>query len=155
MLYAVVSALYFAVASPIFRLVEPAPGFPEAAWYALEHAVAPIVIGVASGVSASKNLIGRAARLAGLPLAHQIPTVWDLAFATLRRQSYVVVTLTDGSQVYGYFGPNSFASSTDHDRDLLIEQVWEIDAAGNWSKSATGRSILLSGRDVRSIEFLE
>lgn len=50
------------------------------------------------------------------------PTAWDALFS-LRPESWIIVTLKDGTKVKGWFGVDSHASSDDGQRDLFISHV--------------------------------
>lgn len=114
----------------------------------------PIALGLLLGFTSSQDMISGVLRKVGLSPIHHIPAAWDYAFSRLKGETYVIVTMNDGSQVAGYYGQQSFASSTHSERDLLIEDVWELNPDGPWTKPETARSVLLCGRDIRSVEIL-
>jgi hypothetical protein len=95
----------------------------------------------------------RLANIAGLGLAHPTAAAWDYAFGNIRTGTFVLITLNDGSEVAGLIGASSFASSSREERDLLLEQVWSIDAQGKWNQATPARSILLCGKDIRHVEI--
>lgn len=121
---------------------------------ALEYVLVPAIAGLILGFTSANDVIDSALRRVGLAPIHQIPAAWDYAFSRLRGNTFVLVTLNDGSQVAGFFGKQSFASSSENERDLLIEDVWVVNARGPWTKPATAKSILLCGKDIRFIEFI-
>jgi hypothetical protein len=63
----------------------------------------------------------------------------------------VLVVLKDGTKFGGRFGAQSFASSDGKERDVYIEQVYEIDKYDLWTPSDQGVLILAS--EIRTIEF--
>ncbi len=82
-----------------------------------------------------------------------IPTAWDWHF---RRQKpyWVIVRLSDGSRVAGYFGYNSFAGDDPQERDLYLEKVCRPAAdKGSWEVVPDTGGVLLKAREVVAVEF--
>ena len=52
----------------------------------------------------------------------------------------------------GFLGADSFISSDPNERDMYIEEIFEIDAENKWVTN--GHGVYLTGRDISSIEFL-
>lgn len=152
--YAGVSTVYYAVSVPSFAYVVAKWGWPI--WLAdgAQYALVPLFVGSLLALSAANDWVGNAIRKAGLSPNHHSPTAWDYAFSRIRGEIYVAVTLTDGSQVYGRYGQGSFASSSSTERDLLIEEVWDVDKNHNWTKPADPKAILLCGKDIRAVELI-
>lgn len=153
--YGCVSALYYALTNP---LVPPltADGRLEP-WFvsSVQYVVLPIIIGLISGYTVKRDIVRGILLRIGLDPNHHIPAGWDYAFSRLKGETYLIVSLSDGSQVAGYYAGESFASSSKDERDLLIEQVWIIDEKGTWKQPSSSRSILLCGKDIRSVEFVK
>lgn len=152
--YAGVSTVYYAVSVPFFALLDKHLAWPVWTSNAFEYVFLPLVLGAFLAFSASKDLIGNVIRTTGASPNHHTPAAWDYAFSKLRGQTYLIVTLSDGSRVYGYYGQKSFASSSTAERDLLIEEVWNVSDEGEWTKPADSRSVLLCGKDIRAIELV-
>ena len=95
----------------------------------------------------------RLAALARLHLAHHLPASWDYAFAARPRNIFLLVTLRDGAQVAGRWSDGSFASSSRDERDLLIGEVWQATDDEGWTALQPSRSILISGGEIKHIEF--
>ena len=117
--------------------------------------VIPLVVGFALATIQNAQ-IGNWARSAlarfGLSPVHPIPTAWDWKFSDGNKQ-WVLVTLTDGSQVAGYWGSESFVSSDPTERDIYIQKIYALDpATGNW-KEAGDSGILIASGQVQTIEF--
>jgi Family of unknown function (DUF6338) len=150
--YALASAGYYAAATPLFNV--PA-GVKLDGWLIdlLEYFGAPILIGVAWAYATDYGIGYRIASACGLHLAHHIPTAWDYAFNRITTDSFLLVTLADGSQVAGRMAEPNFASSDGAERDLLIGEVWTFDKDEQWSLLRPKRSILLKASDIRYIEF--
>ena len=45
---------------------------------------------------------------------------------------WVLVTLKDGTRFAGYCGPQSFITSDPAERDMYIEQIYDLDADHQW-----------------------
>lgn len=150
--YAAISAIYYAVAFPLFNWkggIEIEVGL----WRILQYCLVPLIIGLVLAYEIQGQWLSRLGKFAGLSLAHPTAAAWDFAFERIRGGTFVLVTLNDGSQVAGLLGASSFASSSREERDLLIERVWSIDEGGLWSEASPARSILLCGKDIRHVEI--
>jgi hypothetical protein len=83
---------------------------------------------------------------------HQIPTAWDFHFS--RALPYwTVVTLKDGSRVYGLFGYRSFAGDDPKERDIFLESVYTLRNDGEWLPVEGSGGILIKADQVAAIEF--
>jgi hypothetical protein len=152
--YAGVSTVYYAVSVPLFAVLDAQLRWPTWTSNAFEYVLLPVALGALLAVSAAQDLVGNLIRKTGASPNHHTPAAWDYAFSRLRGQTYLIVTLNDGSRVYGHYGQKSFASSSTVERDLLIEEVWDVSDKGVWTKPADSRSILLCGKDIRAIELV-
>ncbi len=121
-------------------------------WIALVL-VGPAVFGFVLGVAAQKEWGTWCANKLGVAVVHVIPAAWDWRFSTIPRNTFVMVTLTSGERVAGYFGVNSFASSDVGERDLYIEEEYTVEADGNWEPRPEKVGVLISAREIRYIEF--
>lgn len=83
---------------------------------------------------------------------HPIPTAWDYKMSKLSN-SWIVVTLNDGSIVLGWYGSNSFSSSIAGERDLLLESVYQMDDNGAWSRRSKTDGIWIPAGQIKWIEF--
>lgn len=152
--YAAVSALYYALSSPIAALLTGPGRLEPWALNALQYVLVPAATGVAAGFVVSNDMVGTALRKLHLAPVHHVPTSWDYALSRMQGENYLLVTLTDGTQVAGFYGQQSFASSSNSERDLLIESVWTVNGEEPWTEADPPRSVLLCGRDIRFIEFI-
>lgn len=117
--YAALSIVYYAVAEP-----------PLTALISSEHwrtfvmsFAAPAALGIIAGIAYQKGFGRWVANKAGLRIMHAAPTAWDYAFGKLSGYHWIHVRLRDGSDVYGIFGPESFATTGENGFDLYIEEV--------------------------------
>jgi uncharacterized protein DUF6338 len=63
-----------------------------------------------------------------------------------------MVTLTDGT-VSGVFGDMSFASSDPTERDLYIEEIWDVSESGEWTRRPERVGILIPSKEIKSVQF--
>lgn len=150
--YAGLSAIYYAVANPLLAYCKSDFYLLPWASDALEYVLVPVLFGGVFAVGTVREWDEKLWRWLGLQPIHHVPAAWDYLFSRVGSSTFILVTLTDGSQVAGHYGDGSFASSANDERDLLIGEVWEI-AKGKWTKPTSPKSILLCGRDIRSIEL--
>jgi hypothetical protein len=98
----------------------------------------------------------KAARWIGLSPVHDIPAAWDWRFSKLPAGGlFVLITLTEGSRVAGFFGSSSFASSDTGERDIYIEEEYDIDNEEVWTPRQSKVGVMISAREIRHIEFFE
>jgi hypothetical protein len=151
--YASVSIVYFALANLVIALAHLPTVNPPIWLQALEYVVVPSLIGALFGVATVRDWSDRIWGRFGFAPVHHVPTAWDYKFSRLESPPFVLVTLSDGSRVGGRFSQGSFASSSNGERDLLLNEVWNAPDKGDWIQVLPPRSILLCGRDIRFIEF--
>lgn len=80
------------------------------------------------------------------------PSAWDFKFKQIKGE-WVLITLSDKRMVAGFIGINSFISSNSKERDLYIDEVYEIDENGLWKKRKRTDGIWLKNEEIKSIEF--
>ena len=81
-----------------------------------------------------------------------IPTAWDFKFMA-EVPSWVIVTLKDGSRVYGFFGNASFAGDDANERGLYIEAVFTPTDGQSWQPVQDTGGILIKSDQIASVEF--
>jgi len=112
--------------------------------------VAPVAIGILIGVWHQKGWGNRILELVGLHVINPIPTAWDWKFGQ-RNEHWLIIKMKDGTTFYGYFGRRSFASS-DGERDIYVEQVFDFNDQGNWKPLAQG--VWVQACEIATIEFM-
>lgn len=65
----------------------------------------------------------------------------------------MLVTLKDGSEIYGFFGAQSFAASDADRRDLYLEAQFRPLDSGEWAPLEDTAGVLIMGEDIAAIEF--
>jgi hypothetical protein len=150
--YIIVSVVYNALAVPIFNM----KGYLELSswfWNFQLHFGFPLIVGYFIVlIDNSEKFYDVCAKLKLRPVHHTV-TAWDRTFRNCD-PAYVIVHLTDGSEIAGAWIEKSFASSASTDRDILIAQMWKIEPEG-WVAVEPKRSILICGGSIRMIEFIE
>lgn len=109
--------LYFAIEDYFTR--HPAIG---SVWVFVALFVSPLLLGVLSAKMAQTDVFARLLRRLGFRTVHYIKSAWDWHFSR-QQPLWAVVTLKDGSVVYGCYGSNSFAG--DDPRDIYLEKVYK------------------------------
>lgn len=150
--YLTLSVIYYALALPAVDCVLKLPeqGYVKTlAWFALVF-VGPALFGLALGLNAQAGYSRRLLKLIGLHPVHVMPTAWDWMFSRMK-ESWVLAILKDGTKFAGFCGRDSFASSDPKERDLYIQQVYEIDDQNVWHPRDS--SVLIAAGEIRTIEF--
>lgn len=113
-----------------------------------------IVTSVLIGFLKYHRFMYRLAQRLNFNIIDPTPTAWDYWFHKTE-PSFVVVTLKDGSQVHGWFGVNSFASSDPNERDLFIEKIYQKLDDGSMESAPENYGIYISKDMIRQIEFIK
>lgn len=116
--------------------------------------VVPTLFGVVLGLFLQSGWRNNLLRRFSLPVVHPVRRAHDFAFGNDRPPGLVEITYDDGTKVAGWFGKDSLASTDESRSDLYLERTYIIDDNGDWKEPTVVRSILISLRNVRSIEFL-
>ena len=113
--------------------------------------ILPVIVGVITGVVSNRTLLYKSLKKVRLNPIHPTPSAWDWTFSDLNEQ-YVLVKLKNGAMFGGFLGADSFISSDPNERDMYIEEIFEIDDKDKWVTN--GHGVYLTGRNISSIEFL-
>ena len=149
--YGVISVGYFSAVSPLFH-VQGGINLPDWMWNFFQYFAIPIAVGIALAYIYQWKWSYRIADRFGLRLAHHIPAAWDYLFKDIAADTFILVRLADGTEIPGRMGRNAFASSGKDERDLLIDELFQIDDVGTWTSVQPPRGILLCGQDIQRIE---
>ena len=154
--YMTVSFIYNAFAYPFIACVLSKSQFSFIDiffWFVLIVAI-PAVFGLLLGrISARRNWLHRFLRSCGFNnTVHPIATAWDWKFGTMPEQ-WVIITLKDSTYFGGFCGKESFISSESDERDLYVQQVYDISDCGKW-QLRKGTSVLIVASQVSRIEFI-
>jgi len=122
--------------------------------FAVRILVVPACFGALLGVFLRSNWRNGVLRRLSLPVVHPVRKAHDFAFGNNRAPGLVEITYNDGTKIGGWFGVNSLAATDDARSDLYLERAYVISDEGTWTEPSQPRAVLLSLKDVRSIEFL-
>ena len=82
------------------------------------------------------------------------PKAWDFLWGQDRR-FYAIVTFTDGDQIAGGWGRNSWASGFPNDEDIYFEVVYSLKDGRLDAVVPHTAGLLLKRDDIRSIELID
>lgn len=150
--YVVITSVYFAATLPVVYNVLTATSRYFAMWliWVVLFFIFPLVTGIAVGVASQHSWLRKVLGRAGLRIVHPVPTAWDWKFGQ-RDEHWLIIKLKDGTEFLGYYGRQSFASS-DGERDIYVEQVFDRDGDGPWVPLPQGLWVQVS--EISTIEFL-
>jgi hypothetical protein len=152
--YFALAVVYYGLTLPLlYYIIEvPAGLLKNICWWAL-IAVGPSLFGMLLGVSTQQGWLRRLAHKLGMRPIHSTPNAWDWRFGACP-PCFVLVTLANGDTVAGLFGEASFASSDPAERDIYIEEIWDVPDDGDaWIRREERQGILLPAKEVRHVQF--
>lgn len=114
--------------------------------------LSPVLLGALSGWWRQKEAVSRFLGWIGLRTVHPVPRAWDRHFSRLKPY-WVLVTLRDGSRVYGLFRSQSFAASDPEHRDLYLEAQFRPLETGDWAPVEDTGGVLIMADQIAVIEF--
>ncbi|NLS74665.1 hypothetical protein E3H11_38495 [Bradyrhizobium brasilense] len=152
--YLAVTVLYYGLAAPVVEYVLSIqePGRQKIfAWVGL-IILLPALLGLVLGILGQNDIFRRLLQLCRINPVHATPAAWDYAFARLRGDHFVLVTLSDGSTVGGVYGGRSFASSDPAERDLFLQEIYDVDG-GSWKKRTEPQAILIPAKEIKHVQI--
>ncbi len=85
-------------------------------------------------------------------ISPQANTAWDHYFTKLKRGSYVIVHMNDGSFIGGKFDRHSYASGYPDSGHLFLEELWEVGQDGNFTTVVfEGQGVILRPSDYKYV----
>ncbi|MGM0533886.1 MAG: DUF6338 family protein [Campylobacterota bacterium] len=84
----------------------------------------------------------------------QMPTAWDWYFSQ-REECIVLVNMKDGSEVIGYMGDKSYATSFPNEGSLYLEKVYQKKENGQLVQLQHSKGILIAQDQYNTIEFYD
>jgi Family of unknown function (DUF6338) len=152
------TAFNYALCSPliyllVFGLIFPyRPVAQGLCWFAIIFVV-PVILAILNAWIMQKDGLTRLARMMRLRFINPIPTGWDWIFSTTG-PCYVLITLGDGTEIAGYFGSRSMASSDPERKDIYIEKVYKVPEDGSpWVEVERSLGMHIDGAQIAYIEF--
>jgi hypothetical protein len=85
------------------------------------------------------------------------PTPSDWVFSgSADDHYYILFHRKEGKDLGGYFGENSFATSSPNGQEIFVEEVWRLDEGGRFIERVEGtRGAIVNREDCDLIEFFE
>jgi hypothetical protein len=148
-----INQMVYQLAAYLVPAIPVAPNTGDAAFF-VEVLALPAVLGALSGWLISRNWVPAGFRKFVSPVSRPVPEAFEYAFVASDAPCYVIITFTDGREVYGYFGEQSYSGTDPQTGGIYIERLYSIDNDGQWVDAEPQRSAWVSLEDARSIEFL-
>jgi hypothetical protein len=156
--YLTATAFNYALCSPLIYVLLVGAVFPQhpagqaLCWFFIIF-IAPVILAVLRARTVQRDGLGWIYRLLGLRVISPIPTGWDWIFSSTD-PCFVLITLTDGTEIAGYFGQRSMASSDPDRRDIYIERIYTVpESGGTWQEVDGSLGMHVSGSQIAYIEF--
>lgn len=156
--YLTATAFNYAICSPLIYLLvyqsvfRERPAGQALCWFFIIF-IAPVILALVRAWIVQQDGLGWFYRWIGLRAISPIPTGWDWIFSTTE-PCYVLITLTDGTEIAGYFGRRSMASSDPERKDIYIERAYRIPAdGGSWTEVEGSLGMHVAGAQIAYIEF--
>src|ERR1017187_5057112 len=84
---------------------------------------------------------------------NNVPTAWDSVFTDIK-PCWVIVTLKDGSIVYGFLGQESYVSSDHEERDIFISHT-VVKKENGLEIVPNTAGVYINHDEIRTIEFIK
>jgi Family of unknown function (DUF6338) len=152
--YLALTILYYGLAAPVVEYVLSIrePGRQKIfAWVGL-IILLPAAVGLLLGILGQNDVFRRLLQFCRINPVHATPAAWDYAFARLLGDHFVMVTLSDGSTVGGIYGSRSFASSDPAERDLFLQEIYDVDG-DSWKKRSEQQAILIPAKEIKHVQI--
>jgi hypothetical protein len=114
--------------------------------------ISPIVLGLSIGFISQKGWIRKFLQKIGINTLHPVSAAWDYYFSSAK-PVWILITLQDDSEIAGFWGGRSFASSDPDTKDIYIQSVYRVVEDGSWKKVERTAGIWVDGKLIKSIEF--
>jgi Family of unknown function (DUF6338) len=153
------TAFNYALCSPIIYLLVNKQLYPDsprlqALFWLIIIFISPIALAIISAFFKQHDGLRWLYRLLHLRAINPVPTGWDWIFSRTE-PCFVLVTLGNGTQIAGYFGPVSMASSDPDRRDLFLERVYTIPRNQQvpWKLVDRTGGVYIAGASIALVEF--
>jgi hypothetical protein len=156
--YLTATAFNYAICSPLIYLLVVGhifaahPVVQAICWLFIVF-IAPVLLAMVRSKIIQRDGLGWFYRWIGLHAISPIPTGWDWIFGTTE-PCFVLITLTDGTEIAGYFGRRSMASSDPEHKDIYVELVYTVpEDGGSWLPVKDSLGMHVDGAQIAYIEF--
>jgi len=148
--YVAVSCVYYAFALPLLIASQHATGILLILVWITLTLIGPALMGFLLGLNIRKGWTQNLLAKYGIGTIHPVDTAWDWRFAG-KPGGWVMAVLKDGTKWFGYLGTNSFLSSRPAERDIFIQQVYEVDENNTWTPRVSG--VWIAHGELQSLEI--
>ena len=149
-----VNQLIYQLASRLWPGIPVIPAVGEPLFY-VEILALPACLGLISAWLIGRNWVPPGLRTLIFPFSRPVPEAFELAFVEASSPCFVVITYADGREVLGYFGLQSYVGTDQAAGGIYLEKLYVLGSGGDWEPAQPERSVWLSLRDARSIEFVD
>ena len=88
-------------------------------------------------------------------MAHPTGKPWDFVFGK-RTPYWVIATLTDGRQVAGRYGLDSFASSSPAPEQIYLQEAWVLNEDGGFDRPRMDSAgIIILAKEIATLELFQ
>lgn len=113
----------------------------------------PLIFGMIVGVRAEWNRLPDGARRLLMPAVQPVNSALAFAVDQIEAPTYLIISYTDGRQVYGYFGERSFARS-EGNGGIFIESLYTLSEDEDWIEASPRRGGWVTLDGALTIEFI-
>ena len=151
------TAFNYAICSPLIYLLyigdfKYHPIWTAILWFVVIFIV-PAVLAVLRAWIIQHDSCAWFYRFLKLRTINPVPTGWDWIFSRTD-PCFVLVTLTDGTEIAGFFGGSSMASSDPTRKDIYLEKTYTVPEDGaEWEVVTDTLGIYVDGSQIAYIEF--
>lgn len=146
-----ISSLYVLIVAPLFDYKRGVQ-IPLYLHSLLRLVLLPALVGLIAVFAKRKKIFDKFFN--ALRFTHELDSAWDYTFyQTIGEGRYCIVTISDGTKIHGWLGGSSFIGSGNENHDILLENMYNVNAEGSWVELDEPRSIYISKSDIVTIEL--
>lgn len=117
----------------------------------------PAASGFLLGLLEVSDCVGKQLRKMGIRFPSPHPTAWETIFREVPNNAVMLVTLKDGTVVYGRWAEGKISSSSSSDpkqTDLFLGEIGTVTANGEYEAKDPQRGAYLAASEIRLIEII-
>jgi hypothetical protein len=141
---------------PIFTtgFINSHPGWTGAFLF-IEGFASPVALALVAAEFRQKRWVSRFLQKLGARTIDPIPTAWDWHFSRAKPY-WAIVTLRNGSRIFGLFGYESFAGDDPNNHDLFLQRTYRLIGEGDyteWAPVEDSAGVYITADEISVIEF--
>ncbi|MBR0413766.1 MAG: hypothetical protein IJI67_01685 [Clostridia bacterium] len=113
--------------------------------------ISSTIIGLIIAKTKQRNVIDAFLAKLHIKTIHGTPTAWDYYFSKLKCD-FVIITLIDDTQLFGWYSSESFTSSDPEERDIYVEKAYRFENE-QWILDEEGNGFYVPKDQIKMIEF--